>query len=96
MRTLPSAKSILSEVLKDNPDIDVNSLHDKTFHLMIQYRSEYYEKRVDEILSELNLPYEIFRKLKRKLLEHIVVDGKEYSNFMEEVSRRVSQAFQPI
>jgi len=96
MRTLPSAKSILSEVLKDNPDIDVNSLHDKTFHLMIQYRSEYYEKRVDEILSELNLPYEIFRKLKRKLLEPIVVDGKEYSNFMEEVSRRVSQAFQPI
>jgi hypothetical protein len=27
------------------------------------------------------------------IVEPIVVKGKEYSNFMEEVSRRVSQAF---
>jgi len=51
---------------------------------------------VEEILSELNLPKEMHDKVKRKLLEPIVVRGKEYSNFMEEVSRRVSQAFQPI
>lgn len=86
----------MDEALKENPDIDVNTLHNKTFHLMIQYRSKYYERRVNEILSELNLPPQIHKKIKRKLLEPIVVDGKKYSNFMEEVSRRVSQAFQPI
>jgi len=30
------------------------------------------------------------------MLEPVIVEGKEYSNFMEEASRRVSQAFQPI
>ncbi|MBS7628957.1 hypothetical protein KEJ23_03150, partial [Candidatus Bathyarchaeota archaeon] len=64
--------------------------------LIIRNRKDYYERRVDEILSELNLPKEIHDKVKSKLLEPIVVKGKEYSNFMEEVSRRVSQAFQPI
>ncbi|MEM3390482.1 MAG: hypothetical protein QW491_13925 [Thermoproteota archaeon] len=54
------------------------------------------KKRVDEILSELNLPEEIHKKVKNKLLEPITVNDRYYSNFMEEVSRRVSQAFQPI
>jgi len=96
MRTVPSAESILHEALKGNPNIDVNSLHHATFYLMIQYRSKYYERRVNEILSELNLPQEIHNKVKAKLLQPIIVGNKEYSNFMEEVSRRVSQAFQPI
>lgn len=96
MRTVPSAESILREALRSNPDFDVNSLHSETFRLMIRYRKDYYERRVDEVLSELNLPKEIHDKVKGKLLEPIVVRGKEYSNFMEEVSRRVSQAFQPI
>jgi len=86
----------LNEALIDNPNVDVNSLHQETFYLMIQYRSKYYERRVNEILSELNLPQEVHERVKRKLLEPIVVGNKEYSNFMEEVSRRVSQAFQPI
>jgi len=96
MRTVPPAESMLKEALKNNPDLDVNSLHHETFLLMIHYRSQYYERRVNEILSELNLSKEIHDKVKRKLLEPIVVGDKEYSNFMEEVSRRVSQAFQPI
>ena len=96
MRTVPSAESILREALRNNPDFDVNSLHSETFRLMIHFRTDYYERRVNEILSELNLPREMHDKVKSKLLEPIVVRGKEYSNFMEEVSRRVSQAFQPI
>lgn len=96
MPSIPSAEEIFHEALKINPDFDVNSLHNKTFEVMIRYRTKYYEKRVDEILSELNLPKEIHRKVKKKLLEPVVVKYKEYSNFMEEVSRRVSQAFQPI
>ncbi len=82
--------------MKIDADSDVNYLHAKTFEIMIDYRSEYYERRVDEILNELNLTMEIHRKVKEKLLEPIKVRDKEYSNFMEEVSRRVSQAFQPI
>jgi hypothetical protein len=96
MSSMPSAEKIFREALRTNPTIDVNSLHKKTFKLMIKYRSKYYEKRVDEILAELDLPKEIHDKVKRKLLEPIVVGDKKYSNFMEEVSRRVSQAFQPI
>ncbi|MGQ9718565.1 MAG: hypothetical protein ACUVWK_01750 [Nitrososphaerales archaeon] len=96
MSSIPSAEDIFCEALSTNPNIDVNSLHDKTFELMTRYRSKYYERRVDEILTDLELPRDIFLKVKEKLLEPIIVRGKEYSNFMEEVSRRISQAFQPI
>ncbi|MGQ9468603.1 MAG: hypothetical protein ACUVTD_02060 [Nitrososphaerales archaeon] len=94
--SIPSAEDIFREALRVNPNVDVNTLHAKTFELMIHYRSKYCEKRVDEILTDLNLPRDIHLKVKEKLLEPIVVGDKEYSNFMEEVSRRVSQAFQPI
>lgn len=93
---IPSAEEIIDEVLKSDPDVDVNTLHAKTFELMIKYRAMYYERRVNEILDELNLPMDIYNKVKNKLLEPVIVNGREYSNFMEEVSRRVSQAFQPI
>lgn len=93
---IPSASNLLQEALQKNSDVDVNTLHSVTFQLMIHYRSKYYESRVNSILSELNLPLDIQEKVKKKLLEPIVVGDKEYSNFMEEVSRRVSQAFQPI
>lgn len=93
---IPSAEELIKEALISNPDIDVNTLHARTFELMVKYRAKYYEKRVDEVLNELNLPEDIRVKIKNKLLEPITVNGREYSNFMEEVSRRVSQAFQPI
>jgi hypothetical protein len=93
---IPSAAKLLQEALQSNLDADVNTLHSRTFQLMIFYRSEYYESRVNSILSELSLPLDIHEKVKKKLLEPIVVGDKKYSNFMEEVSRRVSQVFQPI
>ena len=96
MPTIPSAKKIMMEALRNNLDVDINTLHAKTFELLISYRSKYYERRVNELLLEVDLPVKIRNKVKKKILEPIVVDGKEYSNFMEEVSRRVSQAFQPI
>ncbi len=49
----------------------------------MSYRSQYYERRVDEFLTDLNLPREIHDKVKKKLLEPITVKGKKYSNFME-------------
>ncbi|MEM0053104.1 MAG: hypothetical protein QXL89_02895 [Nitrososphaeria archaeon] len=93
---IPSAEELIKEALMSDPNVDVNTLHARTFELMIRYRAKYYEKRVDDILNELNLPKDIHIKIKDKLLKPVIVNGKEYSNFMEEVSRRVSQAFQPI
>jgi hypothetical protein len=44
----------------------------------------------------MDLPTSVKQKIKEKLLEHITVDNKTYTNFMEEVSRRISQTFQVI
>lgn len=93
---IPSAENILEQALRIDPNADVNTLHSRTFQLIIHHRSLYYEARVNAFLSDLNLPPDIHERIRTRLLEPTVVEGREYSNFMEEVSRRVSQAFQPI
>lgn len=96
LQSIPSARTLLDEVLERDPNLDLNSLHAEAFNLMVYYRSEYYEASVDSFLSELGLPDKLRKEIKQKMLKPVVVADKEYSNFMEEVSRRVSQAFQPI
>jgi len=99
MSILPSSRDLIEEALQQNPDIEVNGLHSKTFELMISYRSKYYESKVDAFLSRLTLldvPIEIKKKLKEEILKPITVGDKEYSNFMEGASRRISQTFQVI
>ena len=93
---IPSAQALIREALDLNPNFDVNSLHAEAFNLMVYYRSKYYEASVDSFLSELDLPKELRTKIKWKMLKPVKVGDREYSNFMEEASRRVSQAFQPI
>jgi len=93
---IPSAKDLVRKVLQTDPKADVNILHEKTYQLMINYRSKYYEGKVDSFLSKLDLEPELRDKLKKKMLEPVIADGIEYSNFMEEASRRVSQSFQPL
>ena len=92
-QTIPSARTLLQEALKHSPSLDVNSLHAETFNLMVYYRSKYYEASVDSFLSQLDLPSGLKRQIKHKMLEPVMVADKEYSNFMEELSRGVSQAF---
>jgi len=97
--SIPASKELIEEALQSDPNLDVNRLHSKTFELMIYYRSTYYESKVDAFLSRLTLldiPIEIKRRLGEEMLRPIVVGEKEYSNFMEEASRRVSQTFQVI
>ena len=99
MSAMPSSRELIEEALRSNPNIDVNALHAKTFELMINYRSKYYESKVDAFLSRLSLldvPIEVKKKLREEMLKPITVGDKEYSNFMEEASRRISQSFQPI
>jgi hypothetical protein len=93
---IPSAQALIEEALSLNPDLDVNSLHAEAFNLMVNYRSKYYEASVASFLSELDLPKELQNRIKQKMLRPVMIGDKEYSNFMEEVSRRVSQALQPI
>lgn len=95
-QNIPSARALLQEALEHAPNLDVNSLHAKTFDLMISYRSKYYETGVDSFLSKLDLSDQLRAQIKQQMLKPVMVGDKEYSNFMEEVSRRVSQAFQPI
>ena len=96
---IPSAIEILKDAEKINPKFDINQLHSKTFELMKKYRAIYYENRINELLSNKDLekiPNEIKQKIKEELLKPIIANEIEYSNFMEEVSRRVSQTFQVI
>jgi hypothetical protein len=98
-RPIPSARKLVREALGEDSNLDVNSLHRRTYDLMINYRSRYYESKVDAFLSRLSfldLNNDIKRRLKEEMLRPIVVGDKTYSNFMEEASRRVSQSFQPI
>jgi len=97
--SIPSSRELIEEALQSNTSIDVNELHSRTFELMKRYRSKYYESKVDTFLSRfslLGLPIATKRKLKKEMLKPIKVGDKEYSNFMEETSRRVSQTFQVI
>jgi len=93
---IPSARELVEEAVRLNPSADVNTIHRRTYELMIRYRSEYYERKVDAFLSQLNLEPELRDRIKRKMLEPVVVGDVEYSNFMEEASRRVSQTFQVV
>jgi len=95
-RTMPSAQAIIEEALLQNPNLEINSLHGLAFKLMISHRARYYEESVNKFLSKLDISDELRRRIKQEMLKPIKVENKEYSNFMEEVSRRVSQAFQPI
>ena len=89
-----SANRIFYEALKRVPGADINLLHSEAYSLMLSNRRKYYERKVDAFLRNLDLPQEVKNKLRKKLLQPVKVGGVEYSNFMEEAARRVSQSFQ--
>ncbi len=99
MEKFPSAKEIIGEAISKDPRADLNSLHSLTYRLMLSYRDAYYESRVNDFLQQSSmkkLPDETKELIKKELLKPIPVEDKSYSNFMEEVSRRISQTFQPL
>ncbi len=98
-RIIPSSVDIVEEAQKDDPKADLNKIHAKTFELIKKYREEYYKNKVDGLLSRedlVNIPKDIRMQIEKELLKPIKVDNIEYSNFMEETSRRISQTFQVI
>lgn len=96
MGILPSAREIVDKAISENPSLDVNSLHTKAYELIVFYRSGYYEARLEEILSSIDMPADLRKKITKEFLKPVDVNGKRYSNFMEEISRRVSQSIQPL
>jgi len=94
--SIPSATDLISEVVRLNPSADVNAIHSMAYKLMIHYRARYYEQKVDTFLAQLNLEPSVRDRIKEKMLQPVIAGGIEYSNFMEEASRRVSQTFQVI
>lgn len=97
--SIPSSKDLVQEAVKLKPMADVNVIHGLTYDLMMDYKKKYYENKVDDFLSRwtlMDIPVEQKRKLRKEMLEPLVASGVEYSNFMEEASRRVSQTFQVI
>lgn len=98
-KIIPSSAEIVEEANKSNPEADINEIHSKTFELIKKYREEYYRNKVKALFSRenlLNIPKEIKIKIEKELLKPIKVGEKQYSNFMEETSRRISQTFQVI
>lgn len=98
-KIIPSSIEIVQEAEKDNPKADLNKIHSKTFELIKKYRQEYYKNKVDDLLSRgdlVDITKEVIMKIEKELLKPIKVGDIEYSNFMEETSRRISQTFQVL
>lgn len=96
MSLLPSADDIVAEVVRKFKDLDVNGIHAKTYDSMLKHRNTYYARRVDELLDKLEIDEAARRTVQDALLSPITIEGVRYSNFMEEVARRMSQSMQPI
>lgn len=95
MENFPSAQELLSEALKQKPR-NMNDLHFLTWKLMVKYRDAYYKGRVNTFLETTSLKEPALSEVRDKMLKPLVANGIEYSNFMEEASRRISQSFQSL
>jgi len=93
---IPSARDLVKQAMYEHPNADINSIHQCTYQLMLEYKTKYYEQKVNRFLSKIDLPEQLRNKLKHEMLQPITSEGIEYSNFMEEASRRISQSFQPL
>jgi len=93
---MTKSEKLLERALKKVPEADLNELHNITFDLMKMDREEYYGSKVEDFLKKLELAKEIKIYLKEKMLEPVIIKGKEYSNIMEEASRRISQSWQAL
>ena len=99
MKKFPSAKEIVEEALTVNPRADINQLHTLTYDVMLKHRNSYYSSKADKFLDRpffKKLGGSLHAGIKGELLKPIIGGQIEYSNMMEEASRRISQTFQVI
>lgn len=89
-----SAKKAFSEALEKHPNANMNELHGETYKLIQRQSQQHYKERVDDFLKRCEFPVSSKVTLKNKMLAPVMAGGVEYSNFMEEASRRLSQSKQ--
>ncbi len=92
---IPPTRQIARSILARDPNIDINELHYQIWAEMRAYRQRYYASRVDELLQTIPISERARSEVRRALLRPVTVDGVQYSNFIEEVARRMSQSIQP-
>lgn len=92
----PSAQDIIISLLDKYQTLEINQLHQKAYEEIIRFKELFYENRVSDFLEKIVLPESIKKKLKKKILEPVEINGKTYSNFLEATVRRITQAIQPI
>ena len=91
---MPPAEDMVAKILQKNPKVDVNTLHEKTYHLMMAFKSKYYEKKVNAFLSTVKISEKDKRKVKKGLLKP--GGANDYENIMEEVAIPIRQSVQPL
>lgn len=89
-----SAKKAYSNALSKGQKSDLNTLHERAYHLIQKQQLKHYEERVNTFLKTITLPRNTKTILKNKMLQPITAGGVQYSNFMEEAARRLSQSTQ--
>ncbi|MEO0281512.1 MAG: hypothetical protein ABIN05_04090 [candidate division WOR-3 bacterium] len=93
---MKKSKDIIISILEKYRNLDINELHEKAFEELKELKELYYQKKTDEFLEKIEIPNSIKTKLRKEILKPVFVNGKHYSNFMEETVRRISQSIQPI
>ncbi len=92
---MPPTRDIIDEILRDNPKLDVNAIHARTWDKMKEYRSRYFKEQVDIFIDSLEISDEAKRIVRNALLEPVVIDDVEYESFLVGIGRKMSQSIQP-
>ncbi|NWF96941.1 MAG: hypothetical protein HXY34_12435 [Candidatus Thorarchaeota archaeon] len=93
---MPSARTLLDEILSRNPDIDINALHSEMWASMKRHRKDYLREQVDAFLKTLRISESAKAIVREALLQPVTIDGVEYDSFIIGISRKISQSIQPL
>ena len=96
MDGIPSARELFKQAIREEPEAEVNRIHERIYELMLYYKRKYYEGKVGSFLREVEISKQVKEKLTESMLKPVIANGVEYSNFMEEAARRISQSIQPL
>ena len=89
-----SSRKIFSSAVQAKPKANLNLVHEEAYRIMLGIIQKYYEGKVDRFLLGINLSSNIRTRLRERILRPVKVGDKDYSNFMEEAARRLSQSKQ--
>lgn len=92
---MPPTREIVNAVLIEDPDIDVNEIHSRTWDRMKKYRKAYFVEQIDAFLTPLRIPDKVRRIVRKALLKPTKINGVRYESFLVGIGRKMSQSIQP-